>query len=933
MDLFNKLFGTRPNSPKTGDEPDYDYNAIFGIQSPEGSNPVSDVEVDGIVEVDPVSKSGLEQKVELEPTSNFEVEDDDSRPVSQIFLEARSSENPELENIEEAGEADPAFSNSALSDDQFEAALSAAMHPDVELGLDLEPQDDDWLVEAVDAVEGDGDAEPTQSEVPEIEKSFQECVLEATEALTGCGDLLRVQEEYRRLVEMGRLSPHERKQLFESLVKASFEDRLTILEPSRIADEALSGNMLPNVEFDDALSDGFELEPFEAEQLRSILQADEDDGEERIADVDALMLEATRTGSAIRWTDGLANPIMWSLEHDWTKRELSIIKGFLSKLSATVENRGVLLDAENIKIMAETISIENVGRTMYLLSEPWMSRKKMNSKDAMVLASKIGPKINNSLKFESLVDAGLSKSFAETAAEFETKLGQASRYELRHVVEVLRSFRTPLAYTMATSLDYVCACLGDRAAMVRVSDAIQLLLDDDMVEPESLRRDMCNVAENWQRLAHAQYFHGDNSFEAFEQRLALETIDLTGRTGKIAFDEDVELPMSSVDVEAHRGSGHVLANDGFLSGMDNMPKEGDLAYTSAHPHVDPIIESMAASMGLGDNPDAEEFIKALSTVHSQAAAEDYDRQSISVLTTNPMDDRIRIRVLDNIAGGDSNLNAEKNYGHLLRPLPIMASPDADKLYADLMSEFPWMAEANEFVARAAALGSRQLGECFTIPPTLLHGPSGVGKTRWVRRVAKLSSVPMHLISVAGSDSSKAIMGSERGWSNARPSLPVIALAATQVVNPIIMVDELDKANASSNGDPFAALLPMLAKETHASYPDAYLLGSVDLSYASFIFTANSIAKLGNELLDRLKVLNVNRPSIKDYPTILNGIILEAAQDAMLEFEVVEEMREEWTSLGMDALGRGDSLRKVEQAITDAIGKHIWNPKPFLTVVK
>ena len=177
------------------------------------------------------------------------------------------------------------------------------------------------------------------------------------------------------------------------------------------------------------------------------------------------------------------------------------------------------------------------------------------------------------------------------------------------------------------------------------------------------------------------------------------------------------------------------------------------------------------------------------------------------------------------------------------------------------------------------------------------------------------------------------MGSERGWSNARPSLPVLALSSTQVVNPIIMVDELDKANASSNGDPFAALLPMLAKETNSTYPDAYLLGSVNVSYASFIFTANSISKLGTPLLDRLDVFNVSRPTVKDYPGILRGMVMDAAQEALLDIADAEALMDKMTDLGMDCLSRGDSLRKVERAISDAVAKHIWKPKTHLTVVK
>lgn len=898
MEWIGKIFSSKSKAPKTGNEPEYDHYALFGEKAPEGSNPVSGVEVDGVVEVDPVSKSELEQKVELEPTSNFE-----------------------LENDPETG-----FLKQRFTHEKIDAAVSCIL----EIGKPkLEAEDGFSRI------------------IPEAE------VDASIAAFKGCDDEDRLRAEYERVLAIIRanaLSPHHEAELIWNLADG-LKIKVVGLEMVGMADPAGAGDEFPEVENSAEVevdpSGGFEKEPFISNEVEASLENEIsenpnsldrwqrmgdalNDGnievDDRPFDSAEFEPEASRFGSAIRWTDGLANPILWTIENDWTKRELSTIKDFVGKLAVAVRNRGVLLDSDNIKVMAETISAENVGRTMYLLSEPWMSRTKLNSFDAMILAGKLAPKICNSLKFETLLKAGLSEAFAKTQAEFEAKLGSASRSDLQHVVQVLRSFKTPLAYTMASSLDYVCACLGDRAAMVRISDAIQTLLGDDMIEPENVLLDMAHVADNWHRLAHAQYFGSDNSFEAFEQRLSIETLDLTGKTGNVEFDSRVVLPDPSVDLMELCAQLNVARRirPGHHEPVDPKSPLSDDAIKVITEVVSTTPNELSAS--------EQEFFDQIAKGYSDSIGVPLSTEA-DVIVTNPMDDSIRIRVLDRIAGSDGNSSAERNYGHLLRPLPILPAPDPDTLYSALMTEFPWMAEINEEVARAAALGSRHIGECFTIPPMLLNGPSGVGKTRWVRRVAQLSSIPMHFISVAGSDSSKAIMGSERGWSNARPSLPVLALSSTQIVNPIIMVDELDKANASSNGDPFAALLPMLAKETNSTYPDAYLLGSVNVSYASFIFTANSISKLGTPLLDRLDVFNVSRPSVKDYPVIMRGMVMDAAQEALLDIADAEALMDKMTDLGMDCLSRGDSLRKVERAISDAVAKHIWKPKTHLTVVK
>lgn len=85
------------------------------------------------------------------------------------------------------------------------------------------------------------------------------------------------------------------------------------------------------------------------------------------------------------------------------------------------------------------------------------------------------------------------------------------------------------------------------------------------------------------------------------------------------------------------------------------------------------------------------------------------------------------------------------------------------------------------------------GRGFVLPPVVLAGLPGIGKSRYALALARALAVPVRMIDAGGGSAGFRISGTERGWSTAQPGIPVEAVLAGKVANPAMVVDEIDKA--------------------------------------------------------------------------------------------------------------------------------------------
>jgi len=273
------------------------------------------------------------------------------------------------------------------------------------------------------------------------------------------------------------------------------------------------------------------------------------------------------------------------------------------------------------------------------------------------------------------------------------------------------------------------------------------------------------------------------------------------------------------------------------------------------------------------------------------------------------------------SGDEGEVRQLERYRGLSQPLPLLPAPDPAALECRLVGEFPWMADAIGAVVREVALRGLGDGAC-RLPPLLVLGPPGVGKTRLCRMLAEACRLPWRRLSVSDGAAVTALTGNGRGWRGGRPCLAAELVAESGVLNPLVVVDDLDRAARDDRyGTPAEFLLSQLDVEGSRGFLDPFLLAPLDLSHVSWAMTANDASGLPGALLDRLLTLEVGPPPASALDRLVEGVLGDVAREAglagasalpSLPLGLLAELRV--------ALGAGQAtVRLVTRALRQALG--------------
>ncbi len=192
------------------------------------------------------------------------------------------------------------------------------------------------------------------------------------------------------------------------------------------------------------------------------------------------------------------------------------------------------------------------------------------------------------------------------------------------------------------------------------------------------------------------------------------------------------------------------------------------------------------------------------------------------------------------------------------PERFQVKPSGLPVMEHLYDEMPNFAEVLDDVKRQLAL-CQDSRDALEITPTLLLGPPGVGKTHFARRLSALLGTGMGFVSMGSLTAGWVLSGASSQWKGARPGKVFETLVDGQYANPVMVVDEIDKASAEHAYDPLGSLYSLLEIDTACAFTDEFAEVAIDASQVIWIATANDERAIPEPILNRMNVYQVETP--------------------------------------------------------------------------
>ncbi len=267
------------------------------------------------------------------------------------------------------------------------------------------------------------------------------------------------------------------------------------------------------------------------------------------------------------------------------------------------------------------------------------------------------------------------------------------------------------------------------------------------------------------------------------------------------------------------------------------------------------------------------------------------------------------------------------------PERFQVKPSGLPAMTHLYEELPNFGAVLDDLKRQLAL-CQDSSDALEITPMLLLGPPGVGKTHFAREVAQLLGTGMGFVSMSSLTAGWVLSGASSQWKGARAGKVFETLVEGQYANPVLVIDEIDKARGEHAYDPLGALYSLLEHDTAKTFVDEFAEVPVDASQVIWVATANDERAIPEPILNRVNVYEVAAPDFdaarqiarRLYDSIRSGhdwgrrFVPEPRDDVLDRMAELapREMRRAWmTAFGNARLAHRDDVQAEDLPETAA----------------